>query len=114
LKNKPNNQLGRTQKVARFIIEEAKGKPFNLGLIAERNYPAAYAYFMERWETPPTDIEPLRAEETITDQLFVICEKLLCQPTTAPAAEIANFGWSKIDKKWEIEGVEVYRLIHTK
>lgn len=114
LKNKPNNQLGRTQKIARFIIEEAKGKPFNLGLIAERNYPAAYAYFMERWEIPPTDIEPLRAEETITDQLFVICEKLPCQPTTAPAAEIANFGWSKIDKKWEIEGIEVYRLIHTK
>ena len=114
LKNKPNNQLGRTQKIARFIVEQAEEKPFNLGLIAERNYAAAYAYFMEKWRMPPTDIEPLRAEETITDQLFVICEKLPCQPTTAPQAEIANFGWSKIDQKWELEGIEVYHLTHAR
>lgn len=112
LKKEPNNQIGRTQIIARLIIDEAKGRPFNLGLIAERNYDDAYAFFMEKWGTPATDIEPLRAEETITEQLFVICEKLPCQPTTAPQAEIANFGWSKIDQKWEISGVEVYRLVH--
>ena len=112
LKREPNNQIGRTQKIAHLIIDQAKEKPFNLGIIAERNYPAAYAFFMEKWGAPPTDIEPLKAEETITNQLFVICEKLPCQPTTAPAAEIANFGWSKIEKKWEMEGIEIYRLVH--
>ncbi len=114
LKGQPNNQLNRTQKIARFIVDQSKGEPFNLGLIAERNYPAAYAYFMERWGIPPTDIEPLRAEETITDQLFVVCEKLPCQPPTDPQAEIANFGWSEIDEEWELEGVEIYRLIHAR
>lgn len=113
LKNEPNNQLGRTKKIAQFIIDQSEGKPFNLGLIAERNYAAAYAFFMEKWGTPPTDIEPLRAEETITDQLFVVCEKLPCQPTTDSQAEIANFGWSKIDQEWKINGIEIYKLIHS-
>lgn len=112
LRWEPNNQFGQTQTIARFIIDETRGEPFNLGLIAERNYDDAYVFFMERWGTPPTDIDPLRAKETITNQLFVICEKIPCQPTTDPQAEIANFGWSKVDQKWKISGVEVYRLVH--
>lgn len=108
----PNNQLVRTQKIARFIINKAEGKPFNLALIAERNYDDAYAYFMEIWGKPPVRIEPLQAQATITEQLFVICEQLPCQPINHPKAEIAMFGWAKIDQRWEIEGVEVYRLIH--
>ncbi|KPJ70408.1 hypothetical protein AMJ51_01965, partial [Microgenomates bacterium DG_75] len=42
LKREPNNQIGQTQKIAHLIIDQAKEKPFNLGIIAERNYPAAY------------------------------------------------------------------------
>jgi len=112
LRHSPNHQLARTKEAAKFIIEKTEGQPFNLALIAERNYHDAYAYFMEFWGTPATDIEPLRTEETITDQLFVICEQLPCQPINHPLAEIANFGWAKIDQKWEVAGVEVYRLIH--
>ncbi|KKP31382.1 MAG: Gluconolactonase, partial [Candidatus Woesebacteria bacterium GW2011_GWC2_31_9] len=26
----------------------------------------------------------------------------------------ANFGWSKIDSMWEVDGVIIYKLIHTK
>ena len=113
LKRASNNQLGRTQGIAQFIVDQAQGKPFNLGLIAERNYAAAYAFFMEKWGIPPTEIEPLRTKETITDQLFVVCEKLPCQPTTDPQAGIANFGWSKVDQEWKINGIEIYKLIHS-
>ncbi len=112
LRYPPVYQLQRTQQVARFILDKAGDKPFNLALIAERNYDDAYAFFMEKWGRPPVRIEPLRAEETITQQLFVICEKLPCQPPVDPKAEIAMFGWSKIDEKWEIEGVEIYQLSH--
>lgn len=111
LQQPPNNQLARTEKVARFIMEKAGGEPFNLALIAERNYDDAYAFFLERWQAPLVEIEPLRTEETITDQLFVICEKLPCQPVNHPQAEIAMFGWVKIDQQWELEGFEIYRLI---
>jgi hypothetical protein len=108
----PNYQLAKTEEVARFIEDQAGGQPFNLALIAENNYQDAYAFFMEIWHKPATPIEPLRVEETITDQLFVICEKIPCQPINHPLAEIANFGWAKIDQKWEENGVEVYKLVH--
>lgn len=107
----PNRQLERTKEVARFIYEKAKGEPFNLALIAERNYDDAYVYFLEIWGFPPTRIEPLKTEETITDQLFVICEQIPCQPINHPKAEIAMFGWAKIDQKWDVAGTEVYRLV---
>jgi len=112
LRSAPNRQLQRTQTIARFVLEKGDGQPFNLALIAERNYDEAYAFFMEAWGRPPLRIEPLNTKETIAPQLFVICEQLSCQPVGHAKAEIAMFGWTKIDQKWEIEGVEVYKLIH--
>lgn len=112
LRYPPARQLQRTQTIARFVLEKVQGKPFNLALVAERNYDEAYAFFMEKWDQPPTRIEPEKAKETITNQLFVICEQASCQPPFNPKAEIAMFGWSKIDEKWEVEGVEVYKLSH--
>ena len=112
LRYPPSYQLPRTQTIANFILEKAEDKPFNLALVAERNYDDAYAFFMEKQGKPPIRIEPEKAGETITDQLFVICEQLPCQPVYHPKAEIAMFGWSKVDEKWEVEGVEVYKLSH--
>jgi len=113
LRYPPNNQFGRTQEVAKFVIEKSEDKPFNLALIAERNYDDAYAFFLEIWGYKPVRIEPLNTEETITDQLFVICEKLPCEPINHPKAEIAMFGWVEIEQKWDFKGVEVYKLVHT-
>ncbi|MCJ7829634.1 glycosyltransferase family 39 protein [Patescibacteria group bacterium] len=112
LRYPPARQLQRTQVIARFVLDKAGDKPFNLALVAERNYDEAYAFFMEKWGQPPTRIEPEKAKETITQQLFVICEQAACQPIYQPKAEIAMFGWTKIAEKWQIEGVEVYKLIH--
>lgn len=109
----PGRQLERTQKLAGFIIEEAASRPYNLALIAERNYEDAYAYYLTLWGKPPTKIDPQKAKETITGQLFVICEKLPCQPVNHPKAEIAMFGWVKIDQEWDIAGLKIYRLIHS-
>lgn len=110
----PNRQLQRTEEVARKIEEEAGGERFNLAVIAERNYEDAYQYFLEVWETGVVDIDPLRAEETITDQLFVVCElpEEKCDPTHNPKTEVANFGWSTVSEKWEVSGVVLYKLIH--
>jgi 4-amino-4-deoxy-L-arabinose transferase-like glycosyltransferase len=108
----PSRQLQKTQAIASFVLEKAQDKPFNLALIAERNYDEAYAFFMEKWGRPPIRIEPQKAEETITPQLFVICEQPNCQPIFNPKAEIAMWGWSKVDEKWSIEGIEIYKLSH--
>lgn len=112
LRYPPNNQLGRTQAVAHFLMDKAGNQPYNLALIAERNYEAAYEYYLTIFGKPPIHIDPQRAEETITNQLFVICEQLPCSPVNHPKAEIAMFGWVKIDQKWEVAGVEIYRLVH--
>ncbi|KKU15798.1 MAG: hypothetical protein UX25_C0053G0004 [Candidatus Woesebacteria bacterium GW2011_GWC2_45_9] len=114
LKYPPNRQLQRSIEVAKKIEQEAGKEKFNLAVIAERNYEDGYQYFLEKMETPVIDIDAQRPE-TITNQLFVVCEmpKEKCQPTTNPKAEVANFGWSKIAGEWEVFGATVYKLVHS-
>jgi hypothetical protein len=114
LLNQPNNQMQRAKNVSDKVLEIAEGKPFNLAVLAERNYEDGYRYFMEvanaqvmhadRWD-----------QKTIVDNLIVICEKPKekCDPTHSPKAEVANFGWSKIDSDFEVDGVIIYKLIHS-
>jgi 4-amino-4-deoxy-L-arabinose transferase-like glycosyltransferase len=111
----PNNQLQRAGNVAKKIEMESGGKRFNLGVIAERNYEDGYKYFLLRDNQPVVSIDS-QSKDTITDQLFVVCEleKAKCDPTHNATAAVANFGWSKIESSWEVNGVMVYRLVHAK
>lgn len=110
----PNYQLVRTREVAAKIRDEAFGEKFNLAVVAERNYEDAYQYFLEAWDTEVTDIDPLVLDETIGKYLFVVCElpREKCDPTNNPKAEVANFGWSKVEAEWEVGGVILYKLAH--
>ncbi len=112
LRYAPNNQLPRTQEVAEFILSDSKGEKFNFAVIAERNYEGAYEYFLEESENFRR-IDPQRADETITKQLYVACEMPIekCQPVGNAKAEIAGFGPSKIDGRTNVSGVEVFRLV---
>jgi 4-amino-4-deoxy-L-arabinose transferase-like glycosyltransferase len=115
LKNMPNNQMQRSKEVALKVLEIADGKPFNLAVLAERNYEDGYRYFMDvagatvlhadRWD-----------KNTISDTLVVVCEEeeSKCDPTHSPKAEVANFGWSKIENKWQVDGVIIYKLVHSR
>lgn len=109
----PNNQLARTRSVTDFISEQSLGRPFNLALIAKSNYDASYRYFLSLNSGAYLPIrDPSTGELQVTGQLFVICESLPCQPINHPLAEIASFGWAKIDEMWDFPwGVELYRLI---
>ena len=111
----PNRQLQRTETVANKVVQETGGRPFNLAVIANNNYEDAYLYFLEKWGAEVVKIDSQRWEETVTDQLFVICElenKDKCDPTHNAKAEVANFGWSKIDDQWDVEGIRIYKLSH--
>ncbi len=116
LKYPPNNQLRRSENVAREMELESQGREFNLAVIAERNYEGAYQYFLEKDNAPLVMIDPQKYKETVKDQLFVVCElpKEKCDPTHNPKAGIANFGWSKIASEKEVEGVILYKLVHSK
>lgn len=115
IKDPAQRQLQRTAFIAGEVNKLSDGKPFNLALIAERNYDDAYQYFLERDRALMVDIDPQRTDETITDQLFVICELPVekCDPTHNPKAEVANFGWTEIENQWDIMGITVFKLIHT-
>lgn len=116
LKYPPDMQLQRTIKVSDKLIEITQHKPFNMSLIAERNYDAAYKYFLLVKKVPVVDIDAQNTKDTIKDQLFVICEleEKKCDPTHNPKAEIANFGWSKIENEWNVDGVTIFKLVHAR
>lgn len=111
----PNRQLQRSVVISAKIIEEAKGQKLNLAVIAERNYEGAYQYFLEKTHTGFIKIDPQDTANTIAEQLFVVCElsQEKCDPTHNPKAEIANFGWSEVQEKWNIEGVILFKLKHS-
>lgn len=103
----PNNQLKRTQEVAKFIISKTAGEDFNFALLAQRNYDSAYQFYLDRYGHKPKMV-PF----DITKQLFVVCEDPVCDPTHSPKYEVAAFGWSKVDWMQEFYGVKIYKLVH--
>lgn len=116
----PNNQLIRSQSVAQKIEEVSGGENFNIAVIAERNYEDGYQYFLEKNNAKIVEIDA-QVPESVTNQLFVICEvngssltEKTCDPTHSPKAEVAGFGWSKVENQWEVDGVQIYKLIHSK
>lgn len=111
----PNQQLRRAREVAEKVSQEVGDKEFNFAVIAERNYEAGYQYFLELWGKKVVKIDA-QEPDTITDQLFVVCEteKDKCDPTHNSKAEVANFGWSRIESQWTIFGTTLYKLVHTK
>ncbi len=115
LKYPPNRQLERAETVAEKIKEEAKGERYNLAVVAERNYEDGYQYFLEKWGEPVVEIDAQRADETITDQLFVVCElpEKECDPVHNPKQEVAGFGWSAVAQKWDVFGITLFKLVHT-
>ena len=107
LQNPPNNQLMRTKAIAKYVISESGGQPFNFALIAKSNYDSAYQFYLDMYGHKPKQV-PF----DVTDQLFVICEDPVCDPTHNAKQEISHFGWSKIEKESEFMGVRVYKLVH--
>ncbi len=111
LQYNPPRQLSYTKNIVQSIIAESQNEPFNLALIAKQNYDPPYRYFFYENNAPLFDLH-----NRMTEQLFVICEpwQTECQPINHPQWEIAAFGWSKIDKEWEIEGIKIFKLSHVK
>ncbi len=114
-RHEPNRLLKRSQDVAGKILSLDNDKPFNLAVIADNNYEDGYEYYLYLWGGRVLNAD-INDASTITDQLFVICEReeTKCDPTHSPKAEVANFGMSEIENKWSVDGVIIYKLIHTK
>lgn len=103
----PQNQVKRTQEVARYVIELADGKPFNFALLAEHNYDAAYQFYLDVYGYKPKVLPHVK-----TDQLIVVCEDKICNPVGNAKHEIAAFGWTKIEYEKEFQGLRIFKLVH--
>lgn len=106
------NQLKRVQEIDTSIIADSNGKPFNFALIAKQNYEEGYLYYFELWKAQVREIDPQNIPNTLTNQLYIVCEDPICEPINNAKAEVANFGWAKLDKQWEISGTKVYKIVH--
>lgn len=102
----PNRQLQRTQEIAKFVIEKSNGEPYNFALIADRNYDAAYQFYLEQYGHKPK-LVPFE----ITSQLFVVCEDQVCNPVVSPKHEIAAYGMTKVIEEYQVWGVKVFKLV---
>ncbi len=102
----PQNQLKRTQDIAKFIIQKSNKEDFNFALIAKSNYDSAYQFYLDLYGHKPK-VVPFDK----TDQLFVVCEDQFCDPTHDAKYELAAFGMSKIDWMIDYQGVKIYKLI---
>lgn len=105
----PPRQLWTTQEITKQVVASSENKPFNFALLAKMNYDPGYRYFFSESNAPVKLLQ-----EEITEQLFVACEpfQMDCNPINNPEWGIAAFGWAKIDKQWEVNGIKIFRLIH--
>jgi hypothetical protein len=110
----PNMQLPRAISVAKVIQEKANGERFNIATISDLNNRAVYQYFLVVWGAKVVDTDPSSLEFTITDQLFVVCERPRekCDPVNDPSAWITSFGWTKIVDEWDVWGGTLFKLGH--
>ncbi len=100
------NQLKKTQLIAKFIIEKSGRQDFNFALIAKSNYDSAYQFYLDLYGHKPKQVPKDK-----TGQLFVVCEDQVCDPTHSAKYEVAAFGYSKINWMVEYKGVKIYRLV---
>lgn len=103
----PNNQLKRTQNIAKFVINKTNGEDFNFALLSKNNYDSAYQFYLDLY-----GYKPKQVQSQTTDQLIVVCEDPVCTPINNPKYEISAFGWAKIISEQSFEGVKIYKLIH--
>lgn len=110
----PNRQLQRTIEVVKAVTQYSEGEPFNFAVIAERNYEGAYMYFFEMWGIPAYIPIADILDETLKDQLFVVCEVTgeRCNPETNGRPELTNFGWRKVVASWDVSGFTIHKVIH--
>ena len=104
-----NHQLTTVTKIADLIINNSSDQKFNFALLAKQNYDPPYRYILSNKKAKVVNLPA-----TLANQLFVVCEpfQIDCNPINNPEWSIAAFGWAKIDQQWQIDGINIYKLIH--
>jgi len=107
----PNNQIEHARHVATTIVPFIDNKPFNFATYPiEFTSEETFLYFLEAQGLHYAN----REAREVTDQMYVLCDREPCNILDSHSWNIDMFGKAKIDTMWEVEGVKIYRLVHTK
>jgi 4-amino-4-deoxy-L-arabinose transferase-like glycosyltransferase len=101
----PNNDIARSQAVARVVIERSGGLSYNLAVVSERTYDAQYRFYLALHNHLPED-----AARRVTEQLLLVCEVPECQPLRLEGRARA-FQGARVEAREMVEGVAVYKLV---
>ncbi len=108
LKNEPNNQAAHAKRLALFLKYKIGGQPFNVATWPIAFSEEPYLYFLEVEGIRPAN----RELSEITSQMYVLCNEEPCSIINSPSWNINMFGPAKIAYKWNIEGINIYKLVH--
>ncbi len=105
----PPKQLQTSSQITDSIIADSQNLPFNFALLAKQNYDPPYRYLFILKGAPLYSID-----QKLTKQLYVVCEPFQtdCNPINNPEWSVAAFGWGKIAKSWQINGISIYKIVH--
>ncbi|MEK7161013.1 MAG: hypothetical protein AAB724_03215, partial [Patescibacteria group bacterium] len=107
LKDGQSLQVNTAERVAEEIIKHVGDKPFNFALITPANSDHAYRYFLDI-----KGYKPAVLENTVTDQLIVLCEQEKCSPLGHSLWEISGFGRAEIVEEFTAAIFPAYLLKH--
>jgi 4-amino-4-deoxy-L-arabinose transferase-like glycosyltransferase len=102
----PGNQLARSEAVARRIDAAAGGGSFGLWLVADADSDGAYRFQLERLGHPP-----VRPDEALPRQLFVVCQATLCDIGDVRTAAGPEWTASRLDLQDQVDDVRITRLV---
>lgn len=110
-----NNQIDQVKGIAHFVLDKTQGRPFNFAIAGAGNSDHAYRYFFKLANQEPVIIKGISEDperESVTDQLFVICETFPCSPLGESSNDVAGFGRGEIVDEWDVSVIKVYKLEH--
>lgn len=113
----PNRQYRQVEKISKFVLDKAENRPYNFAIITGGNSDHGYRYIFEINGKNPVTIENPQIDpdrKSVTDQLFVVCESVPCEPLGHSTWEVAGFGRADIADSWDVSVVKVYKLVHYK
>lgn len=102
------DQIQHAKKVAAFINREIGPAPFNFAVQPDGWQEDAYLYFLELGGKRPAN----RELKEVTGQMFVVCGDP-CDLYKTKSWNVTMFGKFAIKEEWSVEGIKIYKLIHT-
>jgi len=109
----PNNQIARTQEIAKAIADDVGNRKYNIAIVsATHDFLAMnYRYFLTYFGKIPQDYSNFRD----IDVLYVIEETSWVDPDNLSLWETGTFGPFQATKQWIFDfQIQIYRLDHKK